>query len=474
MKNKSPKQELSPRSGMSFAALNTSTINEQWGYFLIFTVTFLVYILSPVITNTDSAYTYYVSASILQDGDIQLDEYAPLLDLKNDYRLMLVNGHIYSYYPSAIPVLVLPVTWAANQLFPLRYKTDFYTYLLTHKPDQRTGKLELLIASLISALCAVAIYKIGRQQNLSISQALLLVLIFAFASPMYSTSSRALWQHGPSVLALSLTILSLLLFKENPGQGKHLYIAAFFLAISYLIRPTNSLSVIFISLYVFFNHRKMIIQFLTTMAAILTLFMIHSYLTYGSLLPPYSFQLFNRFGSFTSFLNALAGLMVSPNRGLLIFSSVFLFSFYGIYLRIKENLFNTAALEPYLLCIFIAHWVLTATFEQWDGGWTLGPRYMADLTGYLAFMLIPVIPGIFPHAQKLFIRNIFFATIAISIAIQSYISFSPHPFYWTGKPEALTEAPDRVWDWSDLQFLRGTCKDDPREGKAPACWFEHR
>jgi hypothetical protein len=89
-------------------------------------------------------------------------------------------------------------------------------------------------------------------------------------------------------------------------------------------------------------------------------------------------------------------------------------------------------------------------------------------------MLIPVVPEFFQHSQKLFIRNIFFATIAISIAIQSYISISPHPFYWTGKPEALTEAPNRVWDWSDLQFLRGTCKDDPREGKAPACWLEHR
>ena len=55
---------------------------------------------------------------------------------------------------------------------------------------------------------------------------------------------------------------------------------------------------------------------------------------------------------------------------------------------------------------------------------------------------------------------------------QFHCAVSPYPFMWNGKPRALVEAPERKWDWSDLQFLRGLCPDDPLEGRAPACWIE--
>src|SRR5512146_796101 len=72
-------------------------------------VTFwLVYALSPVTTSTDSAWTFHVAASILQHRDINLDEYRSLIDLNLDYRMRLVDGHIYSYYPVATPLLVTP------------------------------------------------------------------------------------------------------------------------------------------------------------------------------------------------------------------------------------------------------------------------------------------------------------------------------------------------------------------------------
>lgn len=473
---------LDTATGKSMTVLKTKS--SQLISLAIFLLAFAVYALSPATTSTDSAYTFHIAASILQDGDIVLDEYSHLMDLKNDYRVIVVRDHIYSYYPSAIPLLAVPAVWAANIFFPLHYPTDFYTYLKEHKPDQRTAKLEKLIASLICALSAVVMYLIARFY-LDTRPSLLLVFIFAFATPMYSTSSRALWQHGPSALALALSLYFLIcseressMAESNKTQPNHelrmAMFAAVCLALSYIIRPTNSLSVALLSLYVLINRRKYFVHFMVVMASIFFLFMIHSWTTYGSLLPPYSFQLFNRFGTPSTFINAFAGLLVSPNRGLLIFSPVFFFSFYGIYLLIKEKKFNLTAFEPYLLAIFILHWLLTSTFDQWDGGWTLGPRYMADLAPYLTFFLIPVFGNSNSLLKSLSTlpKTILAVSVIVSIMIQGYVSISPYPFWWSGKPESLVQVPSRVWDWSDLLFLRGTCRDNPIEGKAPACWFE--
>src|SRR5512141_228126 len=121
-----------------------------------------IYIVSPVTTSTDSAWTFHVAASMLRQRNIDLDEYRSLMDLKIDYRLREVGGHIYSYYPIATPLLVTPVVWIVNKLYPLVYPTDFYTYLQQHAPDTRTARLEKIVAAGIAALTAALIYLIAR------------------------------------------------------------------------------------------------------------------------------------------------------------------------------------------------------------------------------------------------------------------------------------------------------------------------
>jgi hypothetical protein len=72
-----------------------------------------------------------------------------------------------------------------------------------------------------------------------------------------------------------------------------------------------------------------------------------------------------------------------------------------------------------------------------------------------------------------FWKYAFIFTVLISTFIQFHSSTSIDPFMWNGKPQALVDAPERKWDWSDLQFLRGFCKNNPLEGKAPACWLSN-
>jgi hypothetical protein len=243
-----------------------------------------------VTTSTDSAWTFHVAASILREGNINLDEYRSVIDLKADYRLRLIGGHVYSYYPVATPLLVVPVVWLANAVYPLAHTTDFYAYLTTHAPDSRTARLEKLCASAIVALGAVVMYLLGRTR-LGILQAGVLALIFAFATSMWSTASRALWQHGPSALFLALALYSILIAAHKPWA---VVATGAILGFAYWIRPTNSLSVAFVGLYFFVNHRRQFPLFVAGALLVLVPFAVQNWLVYGNLLPPYSYQLFER------------------------------------------------------------------------------------------------------------------------------------------------------------------------------------
>ena len=431
----------------------------------IFLVTYCIHALSPVTTSTDSAWSFHIATSLLREGNVNLDEYHNLIDMKIDYRLRLVNGHIYSYYPIATPLLITPIVWLINKIYPIIYPTNFYSYLAQHAPNTHTAKIEKLIASGFVALSAILIYLIGRRY-LGVLKSLLLTFIFAFSTSMWSTASRALWQHGPSVLFLSVALYLLLRAREKP-----VYIPwiGLILGYAYLIRPTNSIEVAFFGLYILLNYRKYFLLYIFGILTVLLPYIISNWILYRNLFPPYSYQLFERFSTLNGFLEALAGTLISPARGLFIFSSIFIFSVYGAFLSVKQNHISIANLDLYLIGILLSHWVITSLFEDWGGAWSIGPRYFVDVIPFFIYFLIPVFLD--NLLTKPAWKYIFITTVLISTLIQFHSSTSIYPFMWNGKPQALVDAPERKWDWGDLQFLRGFCATNPLEGKAPSCWF---
>jgi hypothetical protein len=432
----------------------------------IFLITYFLHVLSPVTTSTDSAWSFHLAASILREKNIDLDEYRNLIDLKLDYRLRLFNGHIYSYYPMATPLLITPMVWLINIVYPAFYKEDFYTYLAEHAPNTHTAKMEKILASGFVALSAVFVYLIGRHY-LAVNKSLFLAFIFAFSTSMWSTASRALWQHGPSVFFILIAIYLLVLPSKKPFM---FLLVGIILGYGYLIRPTNSLEVMFLGIFILFNHRKYFYNYALGVSAILIPYILYNWITYHNIFPPYSYQLFERLSTLRVFGEALAGTLISPSRGLFIFSSIFLFSIYGIYQRIKLNKISFSNLDLFFTGILLSHWIITSLFEDWGGAWSIGPRYFVDVIPFLVYFLIPVFQG--NLLTKPIWKYLFITTITISTLIQFHSSTSIYPFMWNGKPQALVDAPERKWDWGDLQFLRGFCQNNPLEGKAPACWID--
>jgi hypothetical protein len=389
------------------------------------------------------------------------------MDLDLDYRLRLIGGHVYYYYPAATPLLITPAVFAINQAFAWARPYDFYTYLAAHGPDERTAKLEKLIASAFVALATGLMYLIGRR-SLGIWKAVGIALIFAFATSMWSTASRALWQHGPSALLLLVALYVTLAMRSH---GWAAFVTGLVLAFAYLVRPTNSLSFAFLGLFYLLNEPRRVWAYATGAAVVLVPYFADNLINYSNLFPPYSFQLFERLGTPAQVGEAMIGTLVSPNRGLFIFTPLFLFSVYGAVRSISVVGWRRQNLGLYLAAILLSHWIVTSLFEDWGGAWSIGPRYFVEVMPFLVYFLIPLLEG--PLIAVSIWRVLFITAAAFSILVQARGALSPYPFLWNGKPRALVEAPERKWDWTDLQFLRGLCATDPVEGRAPACWFEH-
>lgn len=429
----------------------------------VFILVFFIYILCPVTTSTDSRWTFYISMSMLREKNADLDEYAHLME-DRDFRVVYLNDHIYSYFPLAVPLVSVPFVWLVDQVFDLRYSTDLGTYLADHFPDIRLGKIEKVEASLISALAAVLFFMVVSLQ-INRFRAMLLAFIFAFSTPMLSTSSRALWQHGLSVLCLTTALWVLL--QRSRAKWPFLFAGAL-LGFSYVVRPTNSLSVVFLSLYVLLNHPKARLLYISGLLIPIAMLVFDSLRVYNSILAPY--YLPERLGDNSIFFNALWGNLISPNRGLFFTTPLFIFSVFGIYLLVKQGGMTFNNIEPYLATILLAHWLVISSFDNWYGGWSLGPRFFTDMTPYLIYFLIPV----FKESRLWSLRwwkAAFGTALVLSMIVHFRYVTSIYPFIWNGKPAAIVEAPQRVWDVSDLQVLRGTC-EDKLEGRAPRCWFE--
>jgi hypothetical protein len=136
----------------------------------------------------------------------------------------------------------------------------------------------------------------------------------------------------------------------------------------------------------------------------------------------------------TPIQEGLAGVLVSPSRGLLIYSPIFLFSFVGmmmVWMDSKSILLKFLSLTPFLFVLFVAKWA------TWWGGDSYGPRLLADITPLLCLYLSPPLER---AAQKTFLRYPFACLAALSIGFHAIGAFSCDG--WPGHREQL-------WSWVD-------------------------
>lgn len=431
---------------------------------LVFAVVAAVYLSGrDVATVTDSRWTLYLAESLVRSGDLNLDEYRSLVRTGDAYTLTRAGGHLHSYFPIGAALAAVPYMAVLDRLAPALWGIDLYAYLQQAKFDPFVAQLELTWASVIAAAAAAVVYLAARQK-IGRARSVLLAGIFAFGTAAWSTASRALWQHGPSMLLLAIALYLALCARTNERVIRFL---GAILALACITRPTNVVVLAVFALYVALYYRRQLAGYLLGAGVVALLFVVYSLSVFGTVLPDYYRA--GRLALHPDFGTALAGNLVSPGRGLLVYSPVFLLCAYGVWLSARWK--HLAALTVPVVLALLLHWIVISLFPHWWGGHAYGPRYFTDVTPFLVFLLIPVLAEL--RTPSTTSEGTLPALVAFLFAVSVFMHYRgandlatwrwnwPIPRVLTPEMddtrlvEDVDKDPARLWDWRDPPFLRG-------------------
>lgn len=408
---------------------------------------------SDITTSFDSKWSIHTAMSLIREGNTDLDEYVTLVERHQDYTLERINNHYYNFYPIGTSILAIPYVFIVDTFMRSGFFIDFEQFI--NQYALIPAGIEKFAASNMIALSSLFIYLIGCFLFEKRAYPLLLTGIFAFCTPAWSIGSRALWQHSSSLLILTVSLYLLLLARHKPHyEPWAIRLVSLPLMFSYLVRPTNWISILILTIFILIHHRKHFLSYCLWSLLVVIPFCLYNFRIYNLLLSPYYFPQIQLELS-TQILEALAGNLFSPSRGVFMFSPIFLFSIYGVVLKIKNK--HTDSLDYALGLIIILHWIVSSLHPNWWAGHTYGPRYFTEMSPYFLYLLVPALVHIpkLQRTKKFVVVGLLFWTIAISFFIHYRGATSEDVYAWNAGPVNVDIDPSRVWDWGDIQFLRG-------------------
>jgi hypothetical protein len=424
---------------------------------LVFIVTFVVFILSHNRQIADSRYSMLVSEGLLHHRTFTLDAYV-FPDSGNQnapgwrgiYQLESKDGHVYYYLPPGSSILSLPWVALMNAVGISAANADG-----TYNPRGERIIQATLAAMLMATFACLVFY--SSRLMLPLKWSLLIAFGAALGTQVLSSASRGLWSDTWGILLIGCVVY-LILGHESVQRRIYPELLATLLAWSYVVRPTNSLAVIAVTAYVIVFCRAQFVRYFVVGLAWLAAFVGYSWYHFGHALP--SYFLASRL-DFHSFWIALAGNLISPSRGLLVFVPVIIFVVY--LLARYANYLPFRRLAILSLAIIVAHVTVVSGFPHWWAGHSFGPRFTTGLVPWFALLAILAIKARLAWREKyesgrssrLWKTEIAFGAVLllISVGINARGAMNGATARWNQIPVNVDEHPERVWDWRHPQFL---------------------
>jgi hypothetical protein len=339
-----------------------------------------------------------------QDGQLTLNE--------SKYYLTRTNhpGKYASTFGLGAGMTALPVYAVAKLFVPtLGQQTELLWQL---------GKV---VAAALVAGSAVFLFFAASARTSGLA-AFLLALAYGLGTCVWSTSSQALWQHGPCELFLAMGAYYLL--RKEGRFADALSGLAFGLAV--LCRPTVALVVVSVILFHAASDRRRLLRFLLGGLPVAIVALTYAQVTFGN---PFTFgQLANgeiargKTGDPSLWQTPLylgaAGLLFSPGRGLLVYSPIAIFALWGMVRAFRDP--NWKDLRP-LAVAAVALFCLSSKWFDWWGGWCFGYRPVVDIAILLAFAALPIVERV---RSTRFLQVSFAVLLSWSIGVQILGAFA--------------------------------------------------
>lgn len=348
------------------------------------------------------------------------------------YGFRRIQGRVVSTYPIVPGLLNAPV--------------HFFAMGTGLDGSVDPTRLSLVSATAIAALSVAFLYLAMVRLFRSRSTALLMAGAYAFGTCVWSVASRAMWQHGPSLLFQSIAIWLL-----ARGTDSSIAWSGLPLGLAIVNRPMNVLIALPLAIAAWKQHRAA--PWRLGLAALLPLAARAAYARayWGSALSQAQADPVPAVANFggNPFVG-LAGLLVSPSRGLLVFSPFLFVVVLSIRpawrLRSEKPLFLALLIGVLLVVLVTSKWTI------WWGGHTFGYRLLIETLPGLT--VLSALAWMEPMREHPRLRVAFAVCLLWSVGIHGLGAFLQP----TGFNRKMEEDPRVLWSLRDSDIAMTLAK----------------
>jgi len=407
-------------------------------------VLFLVYNADGrEIGSYDSQPTKFAARELLLRGTLTLNHVVgavPQYAARTPFILSRDGQYRSGYSP-------VPAIAAAALLYPAAV-----TGVIDLRSPSAPGLIAVLAASTFTSI-AVALLFLAARRLTSRGRALAIAVALGLGTGLWSIVSRTLWEHETAILGLAIAMV--FFCEEGTLQMPDALGTAAGLALAGLARPQLApiIAVILAGVAVRAPRRAAIAAIaVVTIAG--GLLMLTYWRWFGHplgaaiVMQADADSVHGTRGFLGSGFEGFAGLLISPSRGLLVFSPVVLVALAGY-----RDAARASWSSPLRWCAIAAavQFIVYGGYAVWWAGHTYGPRYMLDVLPLLA----PLAAAAMARMQfRPLLLAACTAALAWSITLAATGAFCyPHDA-WNTSPVEVNRKHSRLWDWSDPQFVR--------------------
>jgi hypothetical protein len=402
---------------------------------------------TPEFVGGDSQPVMLTAASLVTQGDWDLSEYgigSPVYQTFGPgrfgplpYFLMQTPTGIYSHYPSGMVPFGLPVAAAAR--------------LLGARLDDLTvrARLEKWAACWVSALC-LGLFFLLALHLAPPRPAWALTAILATGSVFSTTVSQLLWQHG-GVIFWSLFAL-LLEFRRasRPFRGATLLQGAA-CAMMAACRLSSAVFVVPFGAWVLLRApRRAVLLGAAALLAYLPWAGLY-WSMYGNFLGPSTGQM--ALGKWTHGHFALAGVLFSPARGVLVYQPWLLVGAAVLLPAVRRRLAPPRAACPagwplFCAAVVLLHLAVVSAWSMWWGGVCWGSRLASEAIPLAALLCVPPLASLWAYRPG--------RRTVLALALLSALMHAPYLYsrasMWACDCD-LNVNREILWSWSAAPFL---------------------
>lgn len=420
---------------------------------ILFLFSVAVFLLAPVVEVSDSRYTALLSECLLYHRSAELDEYykvpVPWLtgdagnpDEANEYQLVKARGHVTYYFGHGSAMLSIPLVAAMNAVGVSAATADGRLNLAGEI------RIERVIASVLMAGLTCLFFAMA-EMLLPLPWSVVVALGASMGSQILSTATRGLWAHTWEIFILGLIAHSLFSSEHRGARIRPVWLATL-VAWTYCVRPTGAIAIVFVSAYVLWVHREDLIVYSATLAGWLAAFVGYSWSVFGTIIPPYYSA--SRL-KLHDLVLPLAGNLISPSRGLLVFVPTTLFVIY-LVVRYRKDLAHKQ-LAILALAQIVALEIVMCMNKNWTAGFCYGPRFFTDAIPWFVVLAILGLDAMrrtkVAANHRMEIAAAIFL-LAVSVAINARGAWSFEGLNWVTSDYIKRHG---IFDWRYPQFMAG-------------------